>query len=87
MRKYLGIVSILILIATFFILQTLTGKYIGHLWLWIIAIGYISAAAASWFSTSGFWRKASAAILILLPVGYIAIIVLFMIGLANGSGF
>ncbi|MEH7386438.1 hypothetical protein V7147_13680 [Bacillus sp. JJ1521] len=84
MRKYLGIVSILILIATYLILQSLLGKQIGHLWVLIIVIGYLASALASWFSKSGFWRKASATILIVLPVGYLVIIALFMFGM---SGF
>ncbi|RWZ60607.1 hypothetical protein EQV77_04745 [Halobacillus fulvus] len=85
MRKYLGVVSILILIATYLILQTLFGTQIGQLWvLVIIAIGYVASALASWYSKSGFWRKASATILIVLPVGYLVIIALFIFGM---SGF
>lgn len=84
MRKYIGIVSILILIVTYFILESLVGKQIGHLWVWIIVIGYLASALASWYSESGFWRKASATILIVLPVGYLVIITLFMFGM---SGF
>jgi len=80
LRKYLGIISILILIATYLILQSLVGKQIGHLWIWIIVIGYLASALASWYSKSGFWRQASATILIVLPVGYLVIIALFMIG-------
>ena len=78
LRKYLGIVSILILIATYLILQSLVGKQIGHLWVLIIVIGYLASALASWYSKSGFWRKASATILIVLPAGYLVIIALFM---------
>ena len=82
MRKYLGIVSIVILIATYLILESLVGKQIGRLWVWmIIVIGYLTATLASWYSESGFWRKASAAILIGLPVGFLVILVLFMLGL------
>ncbi|MEH7254315.1 hypothetical protein V7111_19520 [Neobacillus niacini] len=84
MRKYLGIVSILILIATYLILQSLVGKQIGHLWVLIIVIGYLASALAFWYSKSGFWRKASATILTVLPVGYLLIIALFMFGM---SGF
>ena len=80
LRKYLGIISILILIVTYSILQSLVGKQIGHLWVWIIVIGYLASALASWYSKIGFWRKASATILIVLPVGYLVIIALFMIG-------
>ena len=80
LRKYLGIISILTLIATYLILQSLVGKQIGHLWVWIIVIGYLVSALASWYSKSGFLRKASATILIVLPVGYLVIIALFMIG-------
>lgn len=87
MRKYLGIVSILILIVTYFVLQSLVGKEIVNLWIWIIAIGYLSSLIASWYSTSGVWRKASATILIIIPVGYLVIVILFIIGLSNGSGF
>jgi hypothetical protein len=86
LRNYLGIVSILILAFTYFILQSLVGKQIGHLWIWIIVMGYLASVLASWYSKSGFWRKASATILILLPVGYLAFILLFMIGL-QGNGF
>ena len=57
LRKYLGIISILILIATYLILQSLVGKQIGHLWIWIIVIGYLASALASWYSKSGFWRQ------------------------------
>jgi hypothetical protein len=77
-------VSILILIATFLILQSLIGKQIGHFWVLIIVIGYLASALASWYSKGGFWRKASATILIVLPVGYLVIIALFMFGM---SGF
>ncbi|MBF0705832.1 hypothetical protein IQ283_04370 [Alkalihalobacillus hwajinpoensis] len=83
MRKYLGIVSIIILIATYLILQSLVGTQIGHLWILIIAIGYLASALASWYSKSGFWRKASASILIVLPVGYLLIIALFIFGLSS----
>jgi hypothetical protein len=83
LRKYLGVVSILILIATYLILQSLVGKQIGHLWILIIAIGYLASALASWYSKSGFWRKASASILIVLPVGYLLIIALFIFGLSS----
>ncbi|MEH7237649.1 hypothetical protein [Bacillus sp. JJ1562] len=82
MRKYLGIVSILILIVTYLILQTIVGKDIGQLWILIIAIGYLASAFASWYSTSGFWRKASATILIILPVAFL----IFIIGMI-GNGF
>ncbi|MCR8849295.1 hypothetical protein NQ095_12815 [Rossellomorea sp. SC111] len=86
MSKYFGLLSISILIVTFLILQALVGKQIGHLWLWIIAIGYIGAVCASWYSAPGFWRKASAVILVVLPVGFILVIGLFIAGLM-GSGF
>ncbi|MCA1060212.1 hypothetical protein LCL96_14835 [Rossellomorea aquimaris] len=86
MRKYLGLLSIFILLVTFLILQSLVGKQIGHLWVWIIAIGFAGAAFASWYSAPGFWRKASAVILVVLPVGFILFIVLFMVALM-GSGF
>ncbi|MGD6968752.1 hypothetical protein ACQCVP_20240 [Rossellomorea vietnamensis] len=84
LRKYLGMVSILILIATYLILQSLVGKYMGQWWVVIIVIGFVSSALASWYSESGFWRKASATILIALPVGYVIIIALFIFGM---SGF
>jgi hypothetical protein len=87
LRKYLGIVSILILIATYFILQSLVGKMVGNLWIWVIAIGYLSSVLASWFSTSGFWRKASGTVLIIIPLVYLVTIILFIFGLSNGSGF
>ena len=83
MQKYLGIVSIVILIATYLILESLVGKQIGHLWVWIIVIGYLSSALASWYSERGFWRKASVAVLIGLPIGYLAILVLFMFGISD----
>ncbi|HWL23447.1 MAG TPA: hypothetical protein VNR38_06820 [Ureibacillus sp.] len=84
MRKYLGIVSIIILIGTYLLLESLVGKQIGHLWVLVIVIGYLASAIASWYSKNGFWRKASATILIALPVGYLVIIGLFMFGV---SGF
>lgn len=84
MKKYSGILSILILVGTYLILQSLVGKHIGQWWVFIIVLGYSASAFASWYSTRGFWRKASATILILLPVGYLVIIALFMLGL---SGF
>lgn len=83
MRKYLGIVSILILIVTYLILGSLVGKQIGHLWVLIIVIGYLASALASWYSKSGFWRKASATILIIIPVGYLVIIALFMLSMSD----
>lgn len=85
MRKYLGVVSFLILISTYLILESLVGKQIEQFWvLLILAIGYLASALASWYSKSGFWKKASATILIVLPVGYLVIIALFMLGM---SGF
>ncbi|TWT06482.1 hypothetical protein FQV26_01315 [Planococcus sp. CPCC 101016] len=84
MRKYLGIVSLLFLLATYLILDSLVGKQIGQLWVLIIVIGYLASAIASWCSPSGFWKKASLAILIALPVGYLLILIVFMLGL---SGF
>ncbi|EDL66594.1 hypothetical protein [Bacillus sp. SG-1] len=84
LKNYLGMVSILILIATYTLLQSLVGKYIGHWWVVIIVIGFVASALASWYSKSGFWRKASATILIALPVGYLIILALFIFGL---SGF
>ncbi|OXS64503.1 hypothetical protein [Rossellomorea vietnamensis] len=86
MRKYFGLLSIGILIGTFLVLQSLVGKQVGHLWGWIIAIGYVGAAWASWYSDPGFWRKASAVILVLLPVGFILVVGLFIVGL-RGAGF
>jgi hypothetical protein len=87
LRKYLGFVSILILIATYLILQFFVGKQIGHLWVWIIGIGYLSSAIASWYSPRGLWRRLSATILIIIPVGYLIVFLLFIIGVASGSGF
>lgn len=83
MRKYLGIVSILILMITFIIVNYLVDQEIGYLWAFVIAGGYIASVLASWYSTSGFWRKSSATILIVLPVGYIILIVLFMVGMSD----
>jgi hypothetical protein len=85
MRKYLGIVSISILIVTVVILQLLVGKQIGHLWMWIMSVGYIGAALSSWYSEPGFWRKASAVIVVVLPVGFLVFIVLFIVWV-NGVG-
>ncbi|WP_175991494.1 hypothetical protein [Bacillus sp. Marseille-Q1617] len=86
MRKYLGVVSILILILTSLLLQALVGKQIGQLWVWIIVVGYVGSAAASWFSESGFWRKASATILIALPVAFLTFILSFIFAL-RGNDF
>ncbi|KPL58473.1 hypothetical protein [Rossellomorea vietnamensis] len=83
MRKYFGLLSLGILVVTFLVLQSLVGKQIGHLWVWIIAIGYVGAVISSWYSAPGFWRKASAVILLLLPLGFILMIGLFIMG----SGF
>ncbi|KZE37179.1 hypothetical protein AV656_11400 [Bhargavaea cecembensis] len=83
MRKYLGILSIAILVVTFIILQSLVGKDIGASWVFIILIGYSAAVLASWYSERGFWRKVSAAILIVLPAGYLIILAMFMLGM-NG---
>jgi hypothetical protein len=85
-KKYLGLVSIGILVLTFLVLQTLVGKQIGHLWVWIILIGYIGSVLASWFSASGFWRKASATILIALPVAFLTVVLTFIFAL-HGEGF
>ena len=84
MRKYLGIVSIIILLGTYVVLELLVGKQIGHLWLWIMVVGYLAAAVVTWYSESGFWKKASATILIALPLGAIVILFSFMFGI---SGF
>ncbi len=83
MRKYSGILSIVILVVTYISLQSLVGKDIGSSWVFIVLIGYSSAVLASWYSESGFWRKVSAAILIVLPAGFLVIIAIFMLGL-NG---
>lgn len=84
MRKYLGIVSIAILVGTYVILELLVGKQIGQLWVWIIVVGYLAAAIVTWYSESGFWKKASATILIGLPLGAIVILLSFIFGM---SGF
>jgi hypothetical protein len=86
LRKYLGAVSIFLLILTFLLLQALVGKQIGQWWVWIIVIGYTASAAASWFSESGFWRKASAAILIALPIAFLTFILSFVFAL-RGNDF
>jgi hypothetical protein len=86
LKKYLGIVSIFILILTFLVLQALVGKQIGQLWVWIIGIGYVASAVASWYSESGFWRKASAAILIALPIAFLTFILSFIFAL-RGNDF
>jgi hypothetical protein len=86
MKKYSGIVSIFILVLTFAVLQALVGKQIGHLWIWIIAAGYAASAAASWYSESGFWRKASATILIALPIGFLTVVITFIFAL-RGNDF
>jgi hypothetical protein len=67
-------------------LQALVGKQIGQWWVWIIFIGYAASAAASWFSESGFWRKASAAILIALPIAFLTFILSFVFAL-RGNDF
>ncbi|OAT85945.1 hypothetical protein A6P54_17475 [Bacillus sp. MKU004] len=86
MKKYLGLVSIGILILTFIVLQSLVGKQIGHLWVWIMLIGYFGAVLASWFSSSGLWRKASATILIALPLAFLTVVLTFIFAL-QGEGF
>jgi hypothetical protein len=86
MKKYLGIISIFILILTFLLLQALVGKQIGQWWVWIIVIGYVASAVASWYSESGFWRKASAAILIALPIAFLTFILSFIFAL-RGNDF
>ncbi|MFZ3590125.1 hypothetical protein ACOI1C_12800 [Bacillus sp. DJP31] len=83
MRKYSGVVSILILIGTFLFLQVSIVEQNENLGVSIIAIGYLASAFASWFSTSGPWRKVSAIILILLPVGYLAFILLFAFAMSD----
>ncbi|EMR07219.1 hypothetical protein C772_00864 [Bhargavaea cecembensis DSE10] len=79
----MGILSIVILFVTYIILQSLVGKDIGSSWVIMILIGYSAAILASWYSESGFWRKVSAAILIVLPAGFLVIIAIFVLGL-NG---
>ncbi|MBH9966051.1 hypothetical protein [[Bacillus] enclensis] len=86
MKKYLGLVSIGILILTFIVLQSLVGKQIGHLWVWIMLIGYFGAVLASWFSSGGFWRKASATILIALPLAFLTVVLTFIFAM-QGGGF
>ncbi|WP_201715607.1 hypothetical protein [Rossellomorea arthrocnemi] len=86
MKKYFGLLSFSILIVTFLILQSLVGKQIGQLWIWIMLLGFGGAAFSSWYSEPGFWRKASAVILVVFPAGFILFIVLFMAGLM-GVGF
>ncbi|NRD77295.1 hypothetical protein HPT25_07260 [Bacillus sp. BRMEA1] len=87
MRRYLGIVSIVILIVTYLILQSLVGKKTGNFWILITFIGYLSSVLSSWYSTSGFWKMASATILILIPAGYLVVFILFLVGVSTGSGF
>ncbi|MCA1054351.1 hypothetical protein LCM10_05070 [Rossellomorea aquimaris] len=81
MRKYSGMLSIFMLVLTFLILQSLVGKDIGPLWVWIILVGYVASAAASWYSESGFWKKASSAILIVLPISFVLFILAFVFAL------
>ncbi|MGE7182665.1 hypothetical protein ACQKKK_01435 [Peribacillus sp. NPDC006672] len=78
MRKYLGIISILILIGTYFIfyIPGIDKLPLPYWFLYVFLLtGYIAAAFASWYSHSGFWRRASATILIILPIGFIIIVV------------
>jgi hypothetical protein len=69
-RQYLGIVSVLILLVTFRVLQSLDGKYIGQWGIFITAGGYLSSAFAYCYSRSVFWKKASAAIYMLGLSGF-----------------
>ncbi|MDN3018957.1 hypothetical protein PH210_22555 [Paenibacillus sp. BSR1-1] len=89
MRKYSGIFSILILIAIFVIFKIPhAGELLPSWSFWFVLIfGFASAVIASWYSPSGFWRKASAAILIMIPVGYLVVFILFIIGITTSSGF
>ncbi|MEC2057417.1 hypothetical protein I6J18_04515 [Peribacillus psychrosaccharolyticus] len=78
MRKYLGIISILILIGTYciFYIPGIDKLPLPHWFLYVFFLtGYIAAAFASWYSHSGFWRRASATILIILPIGFIILVV------------
>ena len=89
MRKYSGVISILILIAIFLTFKIPNiGKVLPSWCFWYVLIfGYSASAFASWYSPSGFWRKASATILIIIPAGYLVVVVLFMIGIVSSSGF
>ncbi|OCS84606.1 hypothetical protein [Caryophanon tenue] len=84
MRQYLGIIAIIMLLGTYLVLELLVGKQIAHLWVWIMVVGYLAAAIVTCYSESGFWKKASATILIALPLGVIVMLCSFMFGI---SGF
>jgi hypothetical protein len=82
MSKYLGLISILILVITGFIYYSLLGKMIPEFWVYsILFIGFFASILFCWFSPSGFWKKVSATILIGLPICFIVVVVL--IGLSG----
>ena len=83
MRKHLGIVSILILITLCFVVESFVGKPAKYepLLFTIVIIGYLTAILACWYSVSGFWRKASATILIGIPIVYLVIIFSLIFGI------
>ncbi|EDL66640.1 hypothetical protein BSG1_04770 [Bacillus sp. SG-1] len=73
----------MVLLAAYLFLDSIDGNVSGNLSFLIMGLSYALAVYFSWNSVNGFWRKASATILILLPVGYVAVVLLFIIGMAN----
>lgn len=74
MRKYLGIVSILILVTTFFLFYIARDHLLGQSYILLLIVGYLAAVTACWYSVSGVWRKVSATLLVVLPLGFIALV-------------
>lgn len=71
MQKYLGLISILILVVTGLSYYFLLGKMIPESWVYSVLFGgFLASVLACWFSPSGFLKKTSATILIGLPVCY-----------------
>ncbi|MBS3679385.1 hypothetical protein KGF86_04055 [Ornithinibacillus massiliensis] len=80
MRKYLGIVSILVFLIAYWIYKSfIYGTETGAMPLLVIA--YIISIVFWWFSDRGIWKTLAAVVLVLIPVAFI----LFAIGLMFGN--
>lgn len=92
MRKHLGLLSFLILVLTGFTWYSFytTGSFLntyipkkiwsnGGMYYGLLVVGFSASSLFCLFSPKGFWKKASATLLIGIPVGFISIVVLFAV--------
>lgn len=92
MRKYLGLLSFLVLVIVGLIWGTMfnSGSFLNSITPKVIResdivgfglpiAGLLLSAGLCWFSPKGVWKYVSATLIIGIPVGFITIVVLFAV--------